>query len=81
MGISPTLVSEIVRRILEVAEPQRIILFGSATTGQMTKDSDAQQAVQLAERVRSLILELLWRMNKKRPSRRGRWPRRSLARG
>jgi predicted nucleotidyltransferase len=40
MGISPTLVSEIVKRILEVAQPQRIILFGSAATGQMTKDSD-----------------------------------------
>jgi predicted nucleotidyltransferase len=40
MGISPTLVSEIVKRILEVAEPQRIILFGSAAMGQMTKDSD-----------------------------------------
>jgi predicted nucleotidyltransferase len=32
--------SEIVKRILEVAEPQRIILFGSAATGQITKDSD-----------------------------------------
>ena len=40
MGISPTLVSEIVKRILEAAEPQRIILFGSAATGQMTGDSD-----------------------------------------
>ncbi len=40
MGISPTLVNEIVKRILEVAEPRRIILFGSAATGQMTKDSD-----------------------------------------
>ena len=40
MGIAPTLVSEIVKRILEVAEPQRIILFGSAATGQMTSDSD-----------------------------------------
>jgi uncharacterized protein len=40
MGISPTLMSEIVKRILEVAEPRRIILFGSAATGQMTKDSD-----------------------------------------
>jgi predicted nucleotidyltransferase len=40
MGISPTLVNEIVKRILEVAEPQRIILFGSAATGKMTKDSD-----------------------------------------
>ncbi len=40
MGISPTLTSEIVTRILAVAQPQRIILFGSAATGQMTKDSD-----------------------------------------
>jgi predicted nucleotidyltransferase len=40
MRMNPTLVSEIVKRILEVAEPQRIILFGSAATGQMTKDSD-----------------------------------------
>ncbi len=40
MGISPTLVNEIVKRILEVAEPRRIILFGSAAMGQMTKDSD-----------------------------------------
>ena len=40
VGISETLVSEIVKRILDVARPQRIILFGSAATGQMTKDSD-----------------------------------------
>jgi len=40
MGIDPTLVSEIVKRIVEVAEPERIILFGSAATGRMTKDSD-----------------------------------------
>ncbi|MGA9623935.1 MAG: nucleotidyltransferase domain-containing protein [Bryobacteraceae bacterium] len=29
-----------VRRVLSVARPERIILFGSAATGQMTKDSD-----------------------------------------
>ncbi len=40
MGIAPTLIDEIVKRILDVAEPQRVILFGSAATGQMTKDSD-----------------------------------------
>ena len=40
MGISQTLVSEIVKRILDVAEPQRIILFGSAAMGEMSKDSD-----------------------------------------
>jgi predicted nucleotidyltransferase len=40
MGIDDTLLSEIVRRVLSVARPDTIILFGSAATGQMTKDSD-----------------------------------------
>ena len=40
MGVDDTLLSEIVRRVLSVARPERIILFGSAATGQMTKDSD-----------------------------------------
>jgi predicted nucleotidyltransferase len=40
MGISQTLVSEIVKRVLAVTKPQRIILFGSAAGEQMTKDSD-----------------------------------------
>jgi predicted nucleotidyltransferase len=40
MGIDDTLTSEIVRRILAVANPDRIILFGSAATGLMTRDSD-----------------------------------------
>jgi predicted nucleotidyltransferase len=31
---------EIVRRIVEVSRPQRIILFGSAARGQMGPDSD-----------------------------------------
>lgn len=40
MGVDDTLLSEIVRRVLTVARPDKIILFGSAATGQMTKDSD-----------------------------------------
>jgi uncharacterized protein len=32
--------NEVVRRVLAVAKPDRIILFGSAATGQMTKESD-----------------------------------------
>jgi predicted nucleotidyltransferase len=40
MGISETLISEIVKRVVDVARPQRIILFGSAATGQMNRDSD-----------------------------------------
>ena len=40
MGIDERLRAEIVRRTLTVARPQRIILFGSAATGRMTRDSD-----------------------------------------
>ena len=40
MGVDERLLSEIVRRVLSVARPDRIILFGSAATGEMTKDSD-----------------------------------------
>ena len=45
MGIDQALVSEIVQRVLAVARPQRIILFGSAATGQMTPDSDVDLLV------------------------------------
>ena len=31
---------EIIRRIVEAARPRRIILFGSAARGQMSKNSD-----------------------------------------
>src|SRR5438309_255159 len=40
MGVDETLLNEIVRRVLTVTRPDRIILFGSAATGEMTKDSD-----------------------------------------
>ena len=39
MGIDESLVKEIVRQILAKAAPERIILFGSAATGDMTRDS------------------------------------------
>jgi len=40
MGIDEQTEQEIVRRILSVARPDRIILFGSAAAGNMTRDSD-----------------------------------------
>ncbi len=40
MDIDDMLVLEIVRRILSVASPYKVILFGSAASGEMTKDSD-----------------------------------------
>jgi predicted nucleotidyltransferase len=45
MGIDEGLVQQIVGRILSVAKPERIILFGSAATGQMTRDSDVDLLV------------------------------------
>jgi predicted nucleotidyltransferase len=40
MGVDDSLVREIVRRVLGVMQADRIILPGSAATGQMTRDSD-----------------------------------------
>lgn len=40
-------VSEIVRRILSVAGPERIIIFGSAASNQMTSDSDVDLLILL----------------------------------
>jgi len=40
MTVEQEFVSEIVSRILAVARPDRILLFGSAATGEMTSDSD-----------------------------------------
>jgi len=40
MEIGETLIQEIVQRILSVAKPDKIILFGSAAMGRMTYDSD-----------------------------------------
>jgi uncharacterized protein len=38
--IDNSLIEEIVRRILSAASPDKIILFGSAAAGTMTRDSD-----------------------------------------
>ena len=43
--IDDALIDEIVRRVLSVAKPDKIILFGSAATGQMTRDSDIDLSV------------------------------------
>jgi predicted nucleotidyltransferase len=45
MGFDETLLNEVVRRVLSVGRPDRIILFGSAATGKMTKDSDVDLLV------------------------------------
>jgi predicted nucleotidyltransferase len=33
-------IEEVLRRILGIVQPRRVVLFGSAARGQMTKDSD-----------------------------------------
>ena len=40
LGVDHSLWQEIVRRILHVSRPRRIILFGSAATDRWTPDSD-----------------------------------------
>jgi predicted nucleotidyltransferase len=40
MGVDQSVLEEIVRRVLSVAQPDKIILFGSAARGEMTRESD-----------------------------------------
>ncbi len=39
-GLDQDTLDEIIRRVVEVAQPERIILFGSAAQGTMTRNSD-----------------------------------------
>ena len=43
--ISPEILAEIIRRIVAVANPERIILFGSAARAQMKRNSDVDLLV------------------------------------
>lgn len=38
--LDPHTLDEIIRRVVEVARPERIVLFGSAAKGEMTRHSD-----------------------------------------
>lgn len=40
MNVPQPILDEIIRRIVEVAQPDRIIMFGSAARGELTPDSD-----------------------------------------
>lgn len=64
MGIEKHTLDEIVRRITGVVPAARIILFGSAATGQMTRDSDIdllilEDAVTDSRRERLMVREAL----------------------
>ena len=43
--LSKDTLREIIRRIVEVAAPEKIILFGSAARGEMGPDSDVDRLV------------------------------------
>lgn len=47
--LDEALIEEIVRRVRSVARPQKIILFGSAAAGKMTRDSDIDLLIVEAE--------------------------------
>ncbi len=40
LDLQPDVVNEVLKRILSVVQPRRVVLFGSAARGQMTPDSD-----------------------------------------
>ena len=44
-ALDPCVLDEILRRIVEVAQPERIVLFGSAARGEMSPHSDVDLLV------------------------------------
>lgn len=43
--VDPGVLAEVIRRVVDVAQPQRIILFGSAARGDMNRHSDVDLLV------------------------------------
>ena len=60
MGIDEGLIGEIVRRVLAVSQPRKIILFGSAATGEMTRDSDIDLLVVAPELANTVRERVIW---------------------
>jgi predicted nucleotidyltransferase len=63
--VEPAVLEEVVRRIVEVADPDRIILFGSAARGELTPDSDIdllviKSDVDSRSRLEETICRNLW---------------------
>ena len=51
MQSDPEVIEQLVRRIIEIVQPLRIILFGSAARGEMNPDSDIDVLVVMPEGV------------------------------
>ena len=62
MQSDPEIIEQLVRRIIEIVQPLRIILFGSAARGELAPDSDIDVLVVMPEGVhRRQIAQLLYR--------------------
>ena len=62
MQSEPEVIEQLVRRIIELVQPLRIILFGSAARGEMRPDSDIDVLVVMPEGVhRRRTAQLLYR--------------------
>ena len=62
MQSNPEAIEKLVRRIIELVQPLRIILFGSAARGEMGPDSDIDVLVVMPEGVhRRRTAQLLYR--------------------
>jgi predicted nucleotidyltransferase len=58
MEVDEAVLEEVLRRVLQAAHPEKIILFGSAANGTMTKDSDLDLLV--VERTRATRANEVW---------------------
>jgi predicted nucleotidyltransferase len=56
-SVTPEKLAEVVRRVVAVARPLRVILFGSAARGELTSDSDIDLLVVTREEVVSQVAE------------------------
>ena len=61
MTIDSSKLSEVVRRVVEVAQPEKIILFGSAVRGKMGRNSDLDLLVVKSDVHRRRLAQAIYR--------------------
>ena len=61
MTIDSSKLSEIIRRVVEVAQPEKIILFGSAVRGKMGPNSDLDLLVVKSDVHRRRLAQAIYR--------------------
>ena len=61
MTIDSSKLSEIIRRVVEVAQPEKIILFGSAVRGKMGPNSDLDLLVVKSDVHRRRLAQTIYR--------------------